>query len=142
MQIFVVRAAGPKAGQKLTLEVESAWTVEKLSAHIAEEHGISQELQRLSFHDVDMVGERTLSAYEIHMEAELKLVERPPAVLADEQGTADEGGKSGCSATARTASSSTSTLNASARSSPSSATAGSALTSPSVRVRPYQTAAA
>ena len=89
MQLFVTRAAGPKAGQKLTLEVESGWSVEQLSEHIAAEHGIAPAHQHLSVNGMDMVGERTLSDYGIGREAELKLVERPPAAHADEQGTAE-----------------------------------------------------
>ena len=89
MQLFVTRAAGPKAGQKLTLEVESGWSVEQLSEHIAAEHGIAPAHQHLSVNGMDMVGERTLSDYGIGREAELKLVERPPAAHADKQGTAE-----------------------------------------------------
>ena len=39
MQIFLTRAAGPMAGQKLTLEVQSGWTVNRLKKYLEDEHG-------------------------------------------------------------------------------------------------------
>ena len=91
MQIFLTRAAGPMAGQKLTLEAESVWAVDHLKEHVEEKHGIPSALQRIySVDGVEMVGPRTLADYGIGMLAELKLVERPPSVLCAEQGTVDE----------------------------------------------------
>ena len=100
MQIFVGVPAGAgrvKAGQKLTLEVESDWSVDRLKEQISAEHGILPAAQRLSVNSVVMVGDRKLADYEIRMEAELKLVELNPLQLqvqhADEQGAvgAEEG---------------------------------------------------
>ena len=63
MQIFLTRAAGPMAGQKLTLdEAESVWAVDHLKEHVEEVHGIPSALQRIYSADgVEMVGPRTLA---------------------------------------------------------------------------------
>ena len=85
MQIFVGVPAGAgrvKAGQKLTLEVESDWSIDRLKEQISAEHGILPAAQRLSVNSVVMVGDRKLADYEIRMEAELQLVERPSKLLA------------------------------------------------------------
>eukprot|EP01045_Picozoa_sp_COSAG04_P024971 COSAG04_NODE_3202_length_3053_cov_2.417400_2_plen_876_part_00 len=93
MQIFVGVPAGAgrvKAGQKLTLEAESDWSVDRLKEQISAEHGVLPAAQRLSVNSVVMVGDRKLADYEIRMEAELQLVERPPRPHAKEQGATDE----------------------------------------------------
>eukprot|EP01043_Picozoa_sp_COSAG02_P000650 COSAG02_NODE_12_length_58022_cov_242.077379_33_plen_293_part_00 len=90
MQIFLTRAAGPMAGQKLTLEVQSGWTVDRLKKYLEDEHGVRCIKQRIIVEGVHMVGARTLADYGIGLETDLKLVERPPAALSDEQGAVDE----------------------------------------------------
>ena len=78
MQIFVGVPAGAgrvKAGQKLTLEVESDWSVDRLKEQISAEHGILPAAQRLSFMGEEIVGHRKLADYEIRLEAELQLVQ-------------------------------------------------------------------
>lgn len=78
------------AGQKLTLEVQSGWTVNRLKKYLEDEHGVRCIKQRISVEGVHMVGARTLADYGIGLEADLKLVERPPAAISDEQGGVDE----------------------------------------------------
>ena len=83
MQIFVTRAAGPKAGQKLTLEVEGTHTVEEVHAMITAAEGIPAAEQCLLLGEGEGVRlERgmTMEDYEVRMETALRLIpqRRPP----------------------------------------------------------------